>query len=84
MSYDAKYSNQASKFLRKLNKDTTKRILDKVNELKENPYPSVSSKVKGTDYDKVRVGRFRIIYDVDNESKILGIVKIDKRSRVYD
>ena len=84
MSYEVKYSNQASKFLKKLDKDLSKRILDKINEFKENPYPPGSSKVKGTDYYKVRVGKHRIIYDIDNENKILGIVKIDKRNRIYD
>ena len=84
MSYEVKYSNQALKFLKKLDKDIAKRILTKIGELKDSPYSSETSKVKGTDYFKIRVGKIRIVYDINNKDKILGIVKIDKRERVYD
>lgn len=84
MIYEVKYSNQSSKILKKLNKDLVKRILNKINELKNNPYPQESSKVKGTNYHRIRVENHRIIHDIDNENNTLGIVKIDKRERVYD
>jgi mRNA-degrading endonuclease RelE of RelBE toxin-antitoxin system len=32
---------------------------------------------------RVRVGEHRILYEVDNDNKAIGIVKIDKRERVY-
>lgn len=84
MNYEIRYSNQASKFLKNADSVIAKRILDKIDELKENPYPSESSKVKGTNYYRARVGKFRIVYDIDNKNNVLGVVKIDKRERVYD
>ncbi len=32
---------------------------------------------------RVRVGDYRILYEVDYKSNIIGVVLIDKRSRVY-
>jgi mRNA interferase RelE/StbE len=32
---------------------------------------------------RVRVGDYRILYEVDYNGKIIGIVKIDKRENAY-
>ncbi|MCD6455879.1 MAG: type II toxin-antitoxin system RelE/ParE family toxin [Methanophagales archaeon] len=33
---------------------------------------------------RVRVGDYRILYEVDYKNNLLGIIKIDKKPRVYD
>ena len=33
---------------------------------------------------RVRVGDYRILYEIDYTTKKLGIVKIDNRGRVYE
>ncbi|MCD4843097.1 MAG: type II toxin-antitoxin system RelE/ParE family toxin [Methanosarcinales archaeon] len=32
---------------------------------------------------RVRVGKYRILYEVDFKDNLIGIVKIDRRARVY-
>ncbi|RLE45571.1 type II toxin-antitoxin system RelE/ParE family toxin [Candidatus Woesearchaeota archaeon] len=79
------YSNQAKKFLKSLDKSSIIRILNKIEFLQENPSPPNSKTIKGVKERlfRVRVGDFRILYEVDFKKAIIGIVKIDKRSRVY-
>ncbi len=78
------FSNQAEKYLKKLDEVTIKRILEKIEKLSENPFIQDTKRYEGTPYFRVRVGKQRIIYEVDKASNFLGIVKIEKRERAYD
>jgi len=53
--------------------------------LKEDPIPHGSVRIKGTKEEifRIRVGEYRILYEVDQGVKIIGIIKIGKRSNVY-
>ena len=81
--FSIKYSNQAKKFLKKIDKVLAKRILDKIARLQGNPLISDSEKMGGRKLFKTRIGKYRILYEVDYGINMVGIVKIDKRSRVY-
>ena len=80
---DVYYSNQTSKFLKKIDQILLKRILDKIEILRKIPIIPDSKRVEGYKEKvfRVRVGDYRILYEFDNKS--LGIVKIDKRAKVY-
>ena len=48
-------------------------------------YSSGSKTVEGSkSLFRIRVGDYRILYEVDYSNNLIGIVKIDKRLRVYD
>ncbi|MEK6818935.1 MAG: type II toxin-antitoxin system RelE/ParE family toxin [Nanoarchaeota archaeon] len=81
---EVKYSNQASKFLKKIYKELANRIFDEIEALQQNPFPQNMKRVEGKKLFRVRVGDYRILYEIDNQNNLLGIVKIDKRERVYD
>ena len=68
-----------------MDKSSIIRILNKIEFLQKNPSPPNSKTIKGVKERlfRVRVGDFRILYEVDFKKAIIGIVKIDKRSRVY-
>ena len=84
MSFEPKYSNQAKKFLKKSEKEVTNRILIKIEKLCENPVIHDSKTIEGShNLFRVRVGDYRILYEVDHTERIIGIVKIDKRESVY-
>ncbi len=72
-------SRQAAKFIKKLS--TTKharQIATKITELRSNPYPPDSLKLKGYSYYRTDSGEYRIVYQVQEE--ILEILLIDKRN----
>ncbi len=83
--FTVEYSLQASKFLQKCDRELRKRIIDKIDKLKENPISHDSKFVAGFKEKlyRIRIGDYRVLYEVDHEGKIIGIVKIDNRSKVY-
>jgi len=84
MMLGIKYSNQSLKFLKKVDRESAERLLDKVGELQKEPFPQNVKRVEGQKLFRVRIGKHRILYEVDVASNFLGIIKIDKRGRVYD
>ena len=83
--FEVKYSNQATKFLKKADKILTKRIIIKIEELKDKPIIYDTKSIKGYKEKlfRVCVGDYRILYEIDYDINIIGIIKIDKRSKVY-
>ena len=85
MTFDLSYSNQARKFLKKADKILIKRLLDKMESLRTKPVIHDSKAVEGAkNLFRVRVGPYRVLYEVDYKNNSIGIVRIDKRARVYD
>lgn len=72
------YSKKAEKFLRKQDKATQKRLVDAIGRL-----PSLGDikKLQGTSGYRLRVGDFRILFDV--YGVIINIIKIDNRGQIY-
>ncbi len=86
MTFVIEYDKQPEKFLKKLDKHLSKRIIDKTEELLiNNPVPHNAKTIVGEHgVFRVRVGNYRAIYRINfSENKII-IIKIDKRPRVYD
>ena len=82
---DIEYSNKAKGFLKKVESELAKRILDRIEELQKNPVPPDRKKVEGRKEDiyRVRVGAYRILFIIYKDKSLLFISDIDKRSKVY-
>ena len=60
------------------------RIINSVNSIEDNPYPSNSKKLKGTDNGyRIRIGNIRILYDIDKKEREIRIVDVGRRENVY-
>jgi len=59
------------------------RILEKIESLSENPRPSGSQKLSGQERFRIRQGRYRIIYSIQDEELTVWIVKVGHRKDVY-
>lgn len=83
--FEIKYSRQAVKFLKSLDKKLVLRIFLKIEKLKEEPIPHDSKTVEGYSEKlfRARVGDYRILYEVDYKNNLIGVVKIEKRARAY-
>ena len=81
---EVKYSNQATRFLKKSDKILAKRILKKIEELRGNPFPKDIKTIEPENLFRIRIGKIRILYEVDHQNNLLGIIKIDKREKVYN
>ena len=77
--------SQARSFLKKQDKALQKRIIDGIRKLSGDPKPRGAIKLIGEENTyRIRIGGYRVLYEVYYDQKIVLIVKIDKRSRVYD
>ena len=51
----------------------------------ENPIIHDTKTVEGSKgLFRIRVGDYRILYEVDYRNNLIGVIKIDKRRRIYD
>ncbi len=84
MKYRIEVKRSAAKELKKIPKADRKRISDKIDSLAENlPDPDIS-KLKGNNpFHRVRVGDYRIIYEIQNDTLVILIIKIGHRRDIY-
>lgn len=84
MSLHIEFSRRALKTLEKSDSQTRKRILEKIKELRENPFPRGCRRVKGeTHVYRLRVGNKRILYKILWDEGVALVFKIEHRRRVY-
>ncbi|NIA29315.1 MAG: type II toxin-antitoxin system RelE/ParE family toxin [Actinobacteria bacterium] len=74
----------AAKTLRKLPRSIQKRIVDKLSEMANYLPPSGETKLKGNNpFHRIRVGDYRIIYEIQNDILIILVIKIGHRKDIY-
>jgi mRNA interferase RelE/StbE len=82
--YKVEWRTAAKRELKKLEKPLIAKIINAVDELAKNPFPSGCKKLVSTDHTyRVRVGDYRILYSVFQEQLIVEIVKTGHRREVY-
>lgn len=85
MRYRILLSNRAAKDLDRLNRNTQQRVVRRLEELADAPFdPRLSSPLTNAGgLRKSRVGGWRIIFLVNEESTSLEVVTIQRRGQVY-
>lgn len=85
VSYTLLIKEQAKKALQSVPQPDRTRITEKIVLLGENPDNASLDikKLQGEPYFRLRVGQWRIIFDRDNEVKIISIEKIKPRGDAY-
>ena len=81
--YKLVFKRSVAKDLRKIAKPDVKRILAKIDELAVNPRIDGCIKLSAQERYRVRVGIYRIIYEIKDTILIVQVVKIAHRSIVY-
>jgi len=83
-SYKIELKRSAEKELRKLDKSLIPDILRKIEQLAANPRPRQSKKLTGSERSyRLRTGKYRIIYQVDEAAKKVTIYIIKHRGEAY-
>lgn len=81
--YNIIFEKQAIDFLDKLENDLKRRIWNKIQQCKENPFHFLQHLEEIQGY-KLRVGDYRVIIDADIVNNILKILKIGHRKNIYE
>ena len=84
--HEIKFDKKAENFLSKCETELFDRIVKKLETLKQNPIPHDAKRLLGYELPtfRVRIGKCRVLYRINYEIKLIIIVNIDKRDRVYD
>ena len=64
-------------------KKDRQRIVDRILKLADNPRPPGCEKLSGQDKYRVRQGRYRIIYAIEDDDLLVYVVKVGHRKDVY-
>ncbi len=59
------------------------KIARQIDQLAENPRPAGVKKLHGRRDYRLRVGPYRILYEIDDDAKIITIFRIKHRREVY-
>jgi mRNA interferase RelE/StbE len=82
-AYKVSFRESVEKDFSVVPKKDLKRILRRIEALAENPRPSGCEKLTGRERYRVRQGRYRIAYSVQDEVLTVWIVKVGHRKDVY-
>jgi mRNA interferase RelE/StbE len=83
-SYSLFFKHSVEKDLRKIPKEFIPRIFEHIENLSANPFPPDSYKIAGAEsLYRLRVGEYRIIYQVLHESREVIVFYIRHRSTAY-
>lgn len=85
MKYRIEVKRSAAKALKKIPKPDRKRISEKIDSLAEELPNPETTKMKGENpFHRIRVGDYRIIYEVQDEVLVILIVKVGhKKDYLY-
>jgi len=84
LSYRIEIKRSAAKALKEIPKANRKRIVEKIDSLAESPPNPDTTKMKGDNpFHKVRVGDYRIVYEIQEDVLVILVIKIGHRKDIY-
>jgi len=84
VAYRIEFLPSAYRELARFDKKTQSRIARKIDALAANPRPPGSKKLRDQPSRwRIRVGDYRVIYDIRDEDLLVCVVKLGHRSDVY-
>jgi len=84
-SYSLGIKKSAAKELESVaGKKDRQRIVDRIQNLAQNPRPPGVEKLSGTaEKYRIRQGDYRVVYEIDDKALTVSIVKIGHRKDIY-
>jgi mRNA interferase RelE/StbE len=84
MKYRIEFSPTAERQFKKLPKEVQARLKHRIDILAENPFPRGVKKLSAEeDLYRLRIGDYRIIYQVQGKALLILILKLWHRKNVY-
>ncbi len=83
MSYTVRLKPRAERELDRLPIGVARRVWEKLLTLEREPRPRGAAKLEGIEGYRIRVGDYRIVYLVDDDSRVVDVVRIGHRRGIY-
>ena len=82
--YEVYLERAAERDLRRLSAKIFARIISEIRALAENPRPHGCRKITGSKSDwRIRVGDYRVIYEIDDKTSVVRVMRVRHRKEVY-
>jgi mRNA interferase RelE/StbE len=83
VKYKIVFNQSVVRDLRPISNKDVKRILNKIDQLAQDPRPPGSKKLTAEEKYRIRQGNYRILYTVEDDIITVTVVKIGHRRDVY-
>lgn len=77
------FKPSVAKDLRGIPKTEVRRLLRRVEALRDEPRPTGCEKLTGRELYRLRQGVYRIVYSVDGAAVVIEVIKVGHRREVY-
>ncbi len=81
--YRLLFKKSVAKDLRAIPKKDIQRILSKIEVLTDTPRPRGCEKLTAQELYRIRQGRYRIVYEIQDDVLVVIVVKVAHRSDAY-
>jgi mRNA interferase RelE/StbE len=82
--YEVYLERAAERDLRRLPPEIFQRVIPRIRALSENPKPPGCRKIVGSESDwRIRVGDYRVIYEIDETANAVRVFRVKHRGEVY-
>lgn len=82
-AYKLFFKKSVQKDFDSIPKKDLKRILSRIESLSENPRPHGCEKLTGQERYRLRQGRYRIVYSIQDDELTVWVVKVAHRKHIY-
>ena len=85
MKYAVLLESRAEKELKSLPENVLKRVDNKLQALSLNPRPRGAAKLKGKESEgwRLRIGDYRILYQIDDKENAIHVYRVKHRREAY-
>ena len=77
--YRIEFAKRVRKDFKGLPKDDANRILKKIESLSHNPRPPDRKKLSSDESHRIRIGNYRVIYDIKDDVLIVLVLRVRSR-----
>jgi len=83
-TFQIEWKNSALRELKRLDRKIIPRVISAVESLSTDPFPSGVRKLQGSDNTyRVRVGQYRIVYEIFQAKIVIVIIRVRHRKDAY-
>lgn len=84
MAYTVEFRNKVLKALVKINEPHYSAIKKQIYSLADNPRPQGYKKLKGRKGYRIRVGDYRVIYEIFDGILLIDVIDLGHRKEIYE
>ena len=83
MKYEIKIRKKAQKSLAKIPSPFQSNIIEAIKQLAETPFSNQTKKLTGREAWRIRIGNYRVIYEIIENELIVLVLNIGHRKNIY-